>query len=246
WQRKSKSKPDWSSLSKDMKKPQTSQCDNYAGSASSEFALRLEHIFISGIDNVTTAQILEQINVKIGVPILALDIRDIKAKIDEISWVKESSVYRQLPNALHISIIERQPLAIWQNQGSLSLIDLEGRVIDDVNIANYHHMIIAVGEDVPYFNDELQELVDIFTQQSIDIKAAILIGNRRWNVRLDNNIEIKLPEDNIKKALDILIDFDEKNNIFESPMAVIDVRLPDRITLEPLGNDQMVNDQIPL
>ena len=67
----------------------------------------------------------------------------------------------------------------------------------------------------------------------IPAPEALLINKRRWNLKLKNNILIKLPENNIKEALEnykkIYINF---SNEELSDIATIDLRMKQKIILK--------------
>jgi cell division protein FtsQ len=63
------------------------------------------------------------------------------------------------------------------------------------------------------------------------VKAMVFVGERRWNLRLDNGIDIRLPETNLNGALDTLTKLDAQDNLFSRDITAIDMRLPDRLTV---------------
>ena len=65
------------------------------------------------------------------------------------------------------------------------------------------------------------------------VDKAFLINERRWNLKLKNNILLKLPENNIKEALEnykkIYINFSSEEL---SDIAAIDLRMKQKIILK--------------
>jgi cell division protein FtsQ len=64
------------------------------------------------------------------------------------------------------------------------------------------------------------------------LHAAVLVAERRWNVMLKNGIDIRLPEADTAVALDTLLKFDQDKKLLTRDLAAIDLRLPDRITVQ--------------
>jgi cell division protein FtsQ len=63
------------------------------------------------------------------------------------------------------------------------------------------------------------------------VRAAVLVGERRWNLRLKNGIDVELPESGAATALAQLVALDREKNLITRDIAVIDLRLPDRVTV---------------
>ncbi|MCH2038753.1 MAG: cell division protein FtsQ, partial [Rickettsiales bacterium] len=128
---------------------------------------------------------------------------------------------------------EREPIALWQNDGEVVLIDTEGKVIEGVDLKKFKDLFLIVGKDAPQHINSLVPLVQSNKKIKSRIKSAIRVGNRRWNVRFANGIEIMLPEENFVKAWQSLLDLHRKKNILaDNELSVIDLRIADRITMQ--------------
>jgi len=63
------------------------------------------------------------------------------------------------------------------------------------------------------------------------VLASVLVGERRWNLRLKNGIDVRLPESNVAAALERLVALDRERNLTTRHIVAIDLRLPDRLTV---------------
>ena len=63
------------------------------------------------------------------------------------------------------------------------------------------------------------------------LRASILVAERRWNLRLTNGIDVRLPETNIENALDRLVALDRDKKLLSRDITVVDLRLPDRVSV---------------
>ena len=63
------------------------------------------------------------------------------------------------------------------------------------------------------------------------MKAYIRVAGRRWDLRLDNGIVVKLPEHNVPRAMDTLATLEAEESILERDIAAVDLRLEDRTTV---------------
>ena len=74
-------------------------------------------------------------------------------------------------------------------------------------------------------------LLDHYPAIRDQLRAAILVAERRWNVMLKNGIDVRLPEAGVEQALDTLVKLDRDKKILSRDIAAIDLRLPDRVTV---------------
>jgi cell division protein FtsQ len=63
------------------------------------------------------------------------------------------------------------------------------------------------------------------------VRASVLVGERRWNLRLKNGIDVRLPETDVAPALERLVALDNEKNLITRDIVAIDLRLPDRVTV---------------
>lgn len=153
--------------------------------------------------------------------------------IKQDPWIKEVTIKRVLPNTLQIIVEEYLPFAIWKNNEDVELIDEQGTTINitEREKRGYYNLLIVTGEG------SKENIYSLFNMLSSNpslfsrIKSAIRIGDRRWNFELDNNIIVKMPEN------DLLTAWDKLEKIIsikgsEINLKTIDLRNQDRVFLE--------------
>lgn len=202
--------------------------------ATSKIGFTLKEILIQGRSKTPPEQLLTAINAKRGTPILALDVVEIKDRLEKLTWIKTAKVKRQLPNILHIVISERKPIAIWQNKKQFYPIDNKGTVIKS-KIDGLKNLPVIVGENAPEKTSELLAILNSEPTISKRVKAATYVSSRRWNIVLDdiqNGISVRLPEDDLDKAWARLAKLNKTQGILKRKISVIDLRLPDRLTVK--------------
>jgi cell division protein FtsQ len=59
----------------------------------------------------------------------------------------------------------------------------------------------------------------------------VLVGERRWNLRLKNGMDVRLPESDMATALERLVALDREKNLITRDIVTIDLRLADRVTV---------------
>ena len=173
--------------------------------------------------------ITRALELKIGDPILATPVSELKERLEKVDCIEYAEVERVLPNTLHIYIVERQPVALWQNDGQLHPLDAHGVVMAGLNMAAYKNLPVLVGEDAPLHTPELLSFLTKEPGLFHTFKAAIRIGERRWNIRLAGGVEIKLPEKNPDAAWARLGKMEREQQVLERAITSIDLRLPDKV-----------------
>jgi cell division septal protein FtsQ len=159
------------------------------------------------------------------------NIYQLKDKIKQLTWIDDVSIRRDLENkSLIIKIEEYQPFAIYEKNGKKILIDKDGENIKNYENEIFDNMIFLKGVDADKNVKSLINIVSINYHLGKSIYSATWIGNRRWDIRLDNNILIKLPEKKIQEALDKLLE------IYQTPgsllgLEIIDLRVANKIYL---------------
>jgi cell division protein FtsQ len=57
------------------------------------------------------------------------------------------------------------------------------------------------------------------------------VAERRWNLRLKNGVDVRLPETNVAPALDRLVALDREKKLLSRDIVAVDLRLPDRVSV---------------
>jgi cell division protein FtsQ len=197
--------------------------------SSADFGLIVNEVFVIGRHETPREHLLEALGAERGSAILGLDIVAARARLLALPWIAEASVERLLPDMIVVRITERKPLALWQNHAQFALIDTDGEVIQRNDLDRFADLLIVVGDDAPR---EAEALVDILEQQPElrdQVKAAIRIGGRRWNLRLANGIDVRLPEENPENAWARLAEYERTHQVLQRDIQVLDLRFTDQL-----------------
>ena len=71
-----------------------------------------------------------------------------------------------------------------------------------------------------------------FPELASRVKGYVLVGGRRWDLRLDNGMTVKLPEANVQGAVAELLRVERETGIFNRQVSAIDLRFADRVVLQ--------------
>jgi cell division protein FtsQ len=204
--------------------------------ASANAGLRVEDVLVAGRERSSRGELLAALGVARGVPILGFDPHVAKARLEALPWVERAIVERRLPDIINLRIFERQPVALWQHQGEIAVIDGAGTVIPGIGVARFAHLPLLVGADVPQHAAALLGLLDKEPNLSRQVAAAVRVRGRRWDLRLENGIDVRLPEEDADRAWATLARMERQNKILSRQVSIIDLRQPDRArVLTPQG-----------
>jgi cell division protein FtsQ len=213
---------------------------------SGRLGLAVREVYADGRVRTTPAELRAQLGIEIGQPILAVDPDATRARLEQLPWVEQASVERQLPDRIEVRLIERRPLALWQTDGRFALIDRGGDVImpdigqESVDMEpagadaeiRYGQLRVLVGEQAPRHAAQLFALLSTEPALWSRVAAATWVGDRRWTLRLDNRIDVLLPEQGVQRAWRFLAAKARDEALLDRAISVIDLRfLPDRLRL---------------
>jgi cell division protein FtsQ len=199
--------------------------------ASAGLGLAVANVEVEGRQRASREVILSALEVERGMPILSFDPAEAKRRLERVSWVRSASIERRLPNTIRIRIAEREPLALWQRQGKLVLIDRDGVVVTSEQIERFGNLVVLVGTDAPKVGAALLDMIAGEADLASRVAAAVRVGGRRWNLRLDSGIDIALPEEDASSAWHRLAELERSEGILERDIQMVDLRLPDRLVV---------------
>ncbi len=201
-------------------------------STTASMGFDVRDVMVSGRQQTNRDSLIAALDLERGAPILAFNIDEAKSRIDELPWVRSSTIERMLPDTVLVSIVEREPLVLWQMNGKLRLIDAEGVVILEDGLENYADLLVVVGDGA---QNEAAGLIALLGSQPDlmnQVEAASWVGQRRWNIHLKGGIDVRLPEDDANNAWARLADYHKSHRVLDKDVTVLDLRIPDRLIVK--------------
>jgi cell division protein FtsQ len=204
--------------------------------------LRVQTIEFHGQSNTPEPLLREALGLSKGDPIIGFSIEGARKRIEALSWVEHVAVERRLPGTIYVDITERRPYAIWQNQGKFQLIDRNGEVVTNEDVAAFADLPLVVGLGAPAHAADMLTALAAVPDIKSRVVAIVRVGERRWNLQLKNNMTIMLPEGHEAAALARLQDLEQQQQLLDRPLLFVDMRLPDRLAVRPRPSAQIVPD----
>jgi cell division protein FtsQ len=190
-----------------------------------------KRIIVEGQQHTTDAEITAALQAGPDTMMLGFDTDAAKARLEAVPWIKHAQVMRLLPSTLQVQIEERVPYAIWQTHGQTYVVDAEGVTLAPALREAYPDLPLIVGDGAPKAAPALYEALKPYGDLKQKVIAAIRVGDRRWTLKLASGLEIMLPDDNVDEALASLTKLDEERGLLKRDIALVDLRLLDRITV---------------
>ena len=168
--------------------------------------------------------------------LLLLDKQTLKNEIEEIPWVKRANIKKIFPHKIQVQVIENDPYAVFLNDGVPFLIDLDGTIIIQISDQSIDTSMIQIfGEKANENLESLIKSINIHYPELMNgIKSLEYIEMRRWNMKLKRNLKIKLPDEKIDQSIINLKRLFEEQNVSESNIIEIDLRIHGRASVKVL------------
>jgi cell division protein FtsQ len=199
--------------------------------ATAAVGLRVADIRVEGRRTTDRETIFDALGAHLGTPILAIDPVRAKAKLERLPWVRSALIERRLPDTLYVRLVEREPLALWQHDGKIELIDRTGAVIPVANLNRFAKLPLVVGADAANHAAQLLKILASEPDLAARVTAAVRVGGRRWNLRIDRAIDVLLPAGDPAAAWADLARLQRSSAILQRDVQAIDLRLPDRLVV---------------
>ncbi len=199
---------------------------------------KLVDVTVEGRDYVERSDILGALGVKAGDSLLGIDLQASRQRLEAIDWVASATVERRLPDTLYVTLVERRAVAIWQSGDEYTLIDRDGRTVRASRMPpGAEKLLLLGGPGAPEHVGELLLLLAYEPAVARELRSAVWVGQRRWNLVLNNGVEIWLPEEDAVAALQQLVKLDDKHKLLAREFGIVDLRLPDKLYLRKRSGD---------
>ena len=193
---------------------------------------RITSVVINGRKQLTQDEILAIGGVSGRSSLLFLDADAVRDKLKANPWIADATVLKLYPGQLMIELTERKAFALWQEAGRLSVIADDGAVLEPYVSRRFLALPLVVGKGADTQARDFLALLARYPQVNSITKAAIYVGERRWNLRLKDGLDIRLPEQDVGNALAMLSRLDKEDKLFSRDIVAVDMRLPDRLVVQ--------------
>jgi cell division protein FtsQ len=184
---------------------------------------------VRGHNRLRRDEILAAAGITKFTSLVLLDADRARDKLKSNPWIAEAIIRKLYPNRVEIEVTEREAFALWQNDGKFSIVSNDGTVLEEIASAREEKLPLVVGNGANKRAAELLAMLERFPSLGKQLYGAVLVAERRWNLRLANGMDIRLPEENSEAALATLVKLEAEQKIFSRDISVVDLRIPGQV-----------------
>jgi len=193
--------------------------------------LGISSVVISGNQHVSREEVLAIAGITGTTSLLFLDAEQTRERLRRHPWIADATILKLYPRELQVGIRERAPFALWQKERHIAVIADDGTVLEPYVPPSLVQLPLVVGSNANKRAKELLAALDRYAPIRDLVWASVLVSERRWNLRLKNGIEVRLPESDIASALDRLAALAREKNLLTRDITVVDLRFADRVNV---------------
>jgi cell division protein FtsQ len=191
----------------------------------------IETVTISGLVELDQTEVLQVAGIDPRGSLPFFDAATARDRLLAMPMIREATVRKLYPGTLDITVVEREPFALWQNHGDVFVVSADGTVIDTLNDSRFNRLPQVVGEGANARAVAFTKLMDAAPDVRAHVRAGLLVGGRRWTLKMDNGVDVRLPELGAPQAVARLAGLIREQKILEKDVLSIDLRMPDRVVL---------------
>jgi len=199
----------------------------------------VKQVDVMGEGRLNEADVRAAIGIYPGEYFFGADLERAQIRTESLPWVDRAVVRRLWPNRIVVQLVETKPYALWQQNGQFSLVSAKGEEItkyEDVR-SMPKGLKTLIGEDAPKHATVIEAALEGYPDIWARTESLVHMRGQRWDLYLNGGVKVKLPEANVDGALRRLADLQSRTQILDREVAVIDLRLPDRVSFAPSAKD---------
>ena len=190
--------------------------------------LSVKEINVTGLENKENSTLSKKIERLLKLDnIYLINKKDLNTLIESNNLVEKYFIFKRYPSSLNINIDKTNFLAKISKNGKIYDLASNGKLIENRHSNRQLPFVFGNPEIVEFFN--IKKIIDESQISFEEIESLYFFLSKRWDLKLRNNIIIKLPNDNTKEGLKLVSEF-LHNNEFKY-IKIIDARIKNQIIL---------------
>ncbi len=206
----------------------------FASRAQATLGLVVEEVRIDGARRLDEAAIRTALAIEPGTAMLGLDLDAARNRLEDLAWVDHAVIRRLLTGTLEIHLTEHQALALWLAPDGVALLSENGETVPVAQHEVPRDLPLVTGAGAAAAAEEVAQILVLADRLDLSLDRLERLGERRWRLVLDSQQRVELPAEDVDRALRRLERFLAKEELLERAVAVVDLRLDDRIVVSPL------------
>ncbi|EAQ12004.1 cell division protein FtsQ [Maritimibacter alkaliphilus HTCC2654] len=195
-----------------------------------EFAVKL--MAVEGASPVLDHAIRDIVAVEFPVSSFDLDLEALQAQISAFDVVQDVALRIRPGGVLEVAVTERTPVIIWRHASGIDMLDATGhRVASLKDRGSRPDLPLIVGPGAGAAVAEARAILEAAGPIAPRLRGLVRVGERRWDLVLEPDQRIMLPEIAPIAALEQVLALDEAQDVLARDLTHIDMRNPARPTL---------------
>lgn len=199
--------------------------------AANAVGFRIASVAIAGHKHLSRDEVLAIAGIDGRTSLLFLDAAEARAKLAASPWVGDATVQKLYPDRLAITVNEREAFALWQRDSQINVIAADGTVLEAFVSRSVMRLPFVVGVGADTRAKDFLHLLTRHPEIAGRVRASVLIGERRWNLKLKNGVDVRLPESGIAAALKRLAVLQRDKALLDRDIRSVDLRAQGRVTV---------------
>ncbi|MEZ5778248.1 MAG: cell division protein FtsQ/DivIB [Paracoccaceae bacterium] len=194
---------------------------------------------IDGASGPVAKAIRGMLPVTLPVSSFRLDLEALRATIEQVDAVASAELHIRKGGVLQVTVRERVPAILWRSARGLEMLDATGhRVATLLDRAARPDLPVIAGEGADKAVAEALAVLDAARPVRARIRGLVRMGERRWDVVLDREQRILLPEDQPVEAIQRVIALDQAEDMLGRDLLIVDMRNNSRPTIRLAGTGE--------
>ena len=172
--------------------------------------LKVNHINVSGLDNLENNKILEDLKFLKNQNIFLINKKKIFELMNSNNLIETYSVFKKYPSTIELEVKETNYLALISKNGKNYFFGSNGKLIEVKYDDSELPFIYGNFKKTDFF--ELKEILETFQFEFRNIKNLFYFPSGRWDLEMKSGILIKLPKKKLKDSIELSLKILKENN----------------------------------
>lgn len=180
---------------------------------------------LEGVDEHLAGKVRQAADLDLPVSSFQLDLAEVRARIEKIDAIKQASLFVRAGGVLDVVIEERTPAVIWRGSNQLEILDEHGVLVGYIaNRSVRPDLPLIAGDGVAPHIYEALEILAAAGPVAARVRGLVRVGERRWDLVLDRDQRVLLPEDDPIPAVEYVMTLHAEQDVLSRDISVMDMR----------------------
>lgn len=193
--------------------------------------LSIAQVEVTGDAETSEIDVLQALWMTGSQTLPSLDVAAARAAIEAMPWIGSAAITKIYPDRVKIEIAEKKPFALAQHGQDLAIVDWTGHEIVPFAATRFTDLPFVVGAGAASSAADFVDKMELLPELKRRVKAYVRVGDRRWDIRLDNGVTIRLPEKEPIEAAAEVMRLDREYRLLSRDIEAVDMRLEDRVVV---------------